>query len=229
MGHFTQEFIDFFEELRFNNSKDWFDENRKNYRKYVKGPFEEFITELILKISEFDSEILISPKAAIFRINRDIRFTKDKTPYKTHMAASISRTKRKEEDFAGYYVHVSPFEVYMGGGVYFINSTGLKSIRNFIIDYPEQFERVVYDYEFLQAFGSLKGDRLKRLPKEITVQSFCRMISWMSLWNFVRKHIPSINSCVRPSDTANKFSLKVHCAKIEQRALDFSICELRRG
>ncbi len=167
MGHFTQEFIDFFEELRFNNSKDWFDENRKNYRKYVKGPFEEFITELILKISEFDSEILISPKAAIFRINRDIRFTKDKTPYKTHMAASISRTKRKEEDFAGYYVHVSPFEVYMGGGVYFINSTGLKSIRNFIIDYPEQFERVVYDYEFLQAFGSLKGDRLKRLPKEI--------------------------------------------------------------
>ncbi len=169
VGYFTQDYIDFFDDLRFNNSKTWFGENRSRYQKFVKKPFEDFIKEIILKVSEFDPEIHISPKASIFRINRDIRFTKDKTPYKTHMAASISRNKRKEEDFAGYYVHVSPFEVYVGGGVYFTNSKRLRSIRRFIVDQPDKFESIVYDSEFHETFGEIRGDRLKRLPKELRI------------------------------------------------------------
>lgn len=167
MRHFTQEYLDFFEELSYNNSKEWFDANRKRYQKYVKNPFEDFVTEVILKINEFDPEILISPKASVFRINRDIRFTKDKTPYKTHMGASISRTKRKEEDFAGYYVHLSPFESSIGGGVYFINKGGLNSIRQFILDQPDRFEAIAYKSDFISTFGEIRGDRLKRIPKEL--------------------------------------------------------------
>lgn len=165
MSYFDHEFEEFFVELEENNSKTWFDANRKRYENHVKAPFKAFVSELIDKIGEFDPKITIEPKNAIFRINRDIRFSKDKTPYKIHMAAAFGRSKRKEVDFAGYYVHVSPHYVYVGGGSYFLDKNGIQAIRETIAENPQKFHKVINNKSFLTKYGEVLGDRLKRVPK----------------------------------------------------------------
>ena len=97
MAYFTKDFIDFFKELAANNKKEWFDFNRKRYEKSVKQPFAEFVQEMIDRIRADDPKVDISTKDAIFRINRDVRFSKDKTPYKTHMAAIVSARGKKDK------------------------------------------------------------------------------------------------------------------------------------
>ena len=88
---FNEEYLDFFKELAQFNKKEWFDENRKRYEKSVKIPFKKFVTELIQEIQKIDPEVEIEAKDAVFRINRDIRFSKDKTPYKIQMSAILRR------------------------------------------------------------------------------------------------------------------------------------------
>ena len=82
-AYFEEDFLDFFTELAFNNEKSWFDVNRKRYEKSVKDPFKAFVVDMIAGIAEFDPSITtdLQPKDVSFRINRDIRFSKDKTPY----------------------------------------------------------------------------------------------------------------------------------------------------
>ncbi|HNR54889.1 MAG TPA: DUF2461 family protein, partial [Flavobacteriales bacterium] len=82
MAWFTNDFNDFFKDLAKNNNKEWFDANRKRYEASVKEPFTAFVAEAIKRIGKHDKAVRIEPKEAIFRINRDIRFSKDKTPYK---------------------------------------------------------------------------------------------------------------------------------------------------
>ena len=90
MKYFSSDYLEFFKELAPNNNKDWFDKNRKRYIDSVKEPFKKFVTDLIQEISKVDDEVQIEAKDAIFRINRDIRFSKDKTPYKLNNSAIIS-------------------------------------------------------------------------------------------------------------------------------------------
>ena len=89
MAWFEKEFIAFFLELEVNNHKEWFHENKKRYEQYVKEPFYNFVAEMIKRINKDDPSIAIEPKEAIFRINRDIRFSKDKQPYKNYYHALV--------------------------------------------------------------------------------------------------------------------------------------------
>ena len=95
MSYFDPDFLEFFSELDQDNNKKWFDKNRKRYLKTIKEPFYEFIQELIIRLQQEDSELFTEPKESIFRVNRDLRFTKDKTPYKLHVSASMSTGGRK--------------------------------------------------------------------------------------------------------------------------------------
>ena len=101
MIYFTKDFIGFFSDLENNNNRDWFHENKKRYETSVKGPFESLVSALISELSKVYPEMTITPKDAIFRINRDIRFSKDKSPYKTHMAALISPGGKKDKTTSG--------------------------------------------------------------------------------------------------------------------------------
>ncbi|MCB0846293.1 MAG: DUF2461 domain-containing protein, partial [Bacteroidetes bacterium] len=103
MPYFTPDYIAFFEELARNNTKEWFDQNRSRYEKSVKKPFYAFVERMIDLISEDDPAVMITPKDAIFRINRDIRFSNDKTPYKTNFSAVVSPGGRKEMVTPGLY------------------------------------------------------------------------------------------------------------------------------
>lgn len=166
MSYFTNDFLDFFKELAANNNKDWFDENRKRYEKSVREPFKSFVTDLIDQLKTHDSSIDMEAKNAIFRINRDIRFSKDKSPYKLHASAAISPGGRKAMDSPGIYVQLDPeyFSIY--SGIYQTDKNGLYAIREKIHEEPKRFEQLISDAKFKAVFGGIHGDKNKVIPKE---------------------------------------------------------------
>lgn len=166
MKYFDKDFLDFFIELAANNHKEWFDENRKGYENSVKKPFENYIKDLIHSIRKHDPELNIEPKDAIFRINRDIRFSQDKMPYKLDRSANISPGGRKDHSTPGFYLSLGPDKVYFGGGAYFLSPTDLGKVRHYIKDNLKPFEKALSDKTFKATYSDIRGEENKRLPKE---------------------------------------------------------------
>jgi len=165
MTYFTSDYLDFFKELAANNHKDWFDDNRKRYINSVKDPFANFVDALILESSKIDSEINISHKEAIFRVNRDVRFSKDKTPYKLRMSAIVSKYGRKDKTYPGLYVELGPEKLGIYGGLFSPSTKELKQIRTTIVNQFDTFNKLVSDKEFTNLFGEIKGKKNKRIDK----------------------------------------------------------------
>jgi uncharacterized protein (TIGR02453 family) len=165
----TKEYFDFFAELEKNNNKEWFDKNRKRYAKHVKEPFKKLVSDLITEVSFIDSDIAtLEPKNAIFRINRDIRFSNDKTPYKTFNGAVIAPKGKKDHTTPGIYVELNSKGMNIYGGVWKPDKDQLLSIRNSIAADTEGFLDVINGEEFQKHFGGLmESDRHKRLPKHL--------------------------------------------------------------
>lgn len=156
--------VDFLKDLQTNNNKEWFDANRNRYQESKDQML--FFTELMIQeIRKFDTDIpLISPKDCLFRIFRDVRFSNDKTPYKTHMGSFIARNGRKS-DRAGYYIHIEPGNSFLGGGVWAPQSDYLRAIRSEIYDNPSGFKEIINDPDFKKYFTSIHGEKLKTAPK----------------------------------------------------------------
>ena len=156
--------LSFIADLRGNNRKEWFDSNRSRYEK-ARTEFLTFIQALIDGIQTFDPSIgNVNPKNAVFRINRDIRFSKDKSPYKTNFGAFLVPGGKKSGN-AGYYFHLEPGGSFAGGGVYHPMPDILKKIRSEIYGNAEEFEAIIKDKEFYDYFGELYDDRLKTPPQ----------------------------------------------------------------
>jgi uncharacterized protein (TIGR02453 family) len=155
----------FLRELKQNNYKEWFDENRTTYVQ-LRKEFEHFLNLVIAEISLFDKEAAqTTSKDSIFRINRDIRFSNDKLPYKTNFGAFIAQGGRKSIH-AGYYIHVEPGECFLSGGIYMPSGPVLKSIRTEIYENPEEFRTILSAPAFIKHFGKeLWGEKLKTAPK----------------------------------------------------------------
>ena len=166
MAYFDKRFFEFFEGLAMDNSKAYFDAHRKVYEQAVREPFKELVADMIMRVRELEPEIAIEPKDAIFRINRDIRFSKDKTPYKTHVGAHISRGGRKDHQYPGFYFQLSHEKVMVAGGVWMPDKDGVHRVRTHIAQDPDDFKRVIDDRVFKETFGEIMGDRLKRVPSE---------------------------------------------------------------
>jgi uncharacterized protein (TIGR02453 family) len=161
----SKETFDFFRALKAKNNKEWFDENRATYN-IVRGEFEDFVNLAIGEIGLFDKEAsLTTAKASIFRINRDIRFSNDKLPYKTNLGAFIAKGGRKGIN-AGYYIHVEPGACFLSGGVYMPSGPVLKAIRTEIFENIEEFKALLSEPDFKRHFGTaLWGEKLKTAPK----------------------------------------------------------------
>jgi len=158
----------FLQSLKKNNNKPWFDKNREKYD-LAKADFEIFVTELLNKMTLFDQDLAgLETKKCIFRINRDIRFSKDKTPYKTFLSASFQKGDKKSIN-AGYYVQLQPGgNTFVAGGLWNPEATELKKVRQ-EIDYcfPE-FKNIINDSSFKKTFGELDRDKnqvLINIPK----------------------------------------------------------------
>ncbi|MBO6525106.1 MAG: DUF2461 domain-containing protein [Balneolaceae bacterium] len=161
----TQEYIDFFEELATNNHKEWFDANRKRYEDHVRKPFIELVESLIPALMEVEPSILPDAKKALFRINRDIRFSKDKTPYNTMMKAGLSPGGKKSE-LPGFYLGIGADNVHLGGGLYQLDKNALKNVRALIAGNTDEFLDIINASSFKKYFGKLKGDQNKRIDSE---------------------------------------------------------------
>lgn len=167
MAFFEQDYLDFFKELAANNHKDWFDTNRKRYEKVVKKPFAEFVSHMINKMNENGEEIKSTPKTAIFRINRDIRFSKDKAPYKMHMSAILSAKEGKNATYPGLYFELSPEKITVCGGIYEMDKETLHKVRNFLALHQQEFTKLINEKAFVNTLGGLQGEKNVRVEKEL--------------------------------------------------------------
>ena len=166
MAYFSSDFRQFFRDLEANNERDWFLANKKRYDKEVKKPFQDFVQEMITRMRIEDESIAIAPKDAIFRINRDVRFSADKSPYKTHMAAVISPMGRRDHTHPGLYFQFGGDKVMLAGGAYELDKDRLLQVRTYIMEHPDDFATAISDKKFVKRWGEIRGERNKILPKE---------------------------------------------------------------
>ncbi|MEM6359374.1 MAG: DUF2461 domain-containing protein [Bacteroidota bacterium] len=166
MSHFTKDFTQFFKDLEKNNNKEWFDNNRKRYETAVKKPLYNFVDEMIGRINAVDLDVQIQAKDAVTRINRDIRFSADKTPYNTHMGAVISSAGRKDKSVPGVFLRLDASYIHVFGGAHGISTQQLAKVRSAIAEDPEHFMTLISESDFVKKFGEVKGEKSKRMPKE---------------------------------------------------------------
>ena len=160
-----KDILTFLRALRKNNNKEWFDANRKKYED-VREQFIDTLQHLILEVGKFEPGIgNLRPKDCMFRINRDIRFTNDKRPYKENFGAVISRGGKKSP-FGVYYIHIQPGnESIVAGGIYMPETDVLKKIRQEIDYNPKPLLAFMKSKAFKQYFGEFSEDKLKRTPQ----------------------------------------------------------------
>ncbi len=187
---FSNDFLTFYRDLAANNDRDWFHANRKRYEQNVKKPFERFVSTLIQEMRKTDPAIDLEPKDAIFRINRDVRFSKDKSPYKLRSSAIISRGGKKDHVSPGLYVEAGPEHLAVYGGIYMPEREQLAAIRDHIIRNPERFERLLGEKAFRTTFGTLHGDRNKILPKEMRSAAEAQPLLYNKAFYFYA-HLPA--------------------------------------
>ncbi len=156
--------LSFLTNLQENNNKEWFDANRNTYEK-ARLEWINFATESIAAVGIFDKDIaLLEPKKCIFRINRDVRFSKNKDPYKNNFGLSLNKGG-KREDFCGYYLHLQPGASFIAGGAYGPMPDKLAAIRQEIDYNAKEFEAIINHKNFKKHFGTLGGEALQRPPK----------------------------------------------------------------
>lgn len=159
--------LKFLKDLKRNNNKEWFDVNRKRYE-VAKEDFNNLVKTIIEKYSSKDEELAsLQVKDCVFRINRDVRFSKDKSPYKTNMGASINRGGKKSI-YAGYYFHLEPGESFVGGGLWMPEAENLKKVRQEIDYCFDEFRKIINNKKFKDTYGDLyteEGVKLSRPPK----------------------------------------------------------------
>lgn len=161
-AHFTPDLFRFLKELKSNNNRDWFQANKDRYESSVRGPMLQFISDFDSHLRKVHPRFVADPRptgGSMFRIYRDIRFSEDKSPYKTHAAAHFEHDKAvKVVSVPGFYLHLEPGHSFAGGGVWHPDSKTLISIRKRIVDKPNEWKKVLGRIQ-------IEGDRLTRPPK----------------------------------------------------------------
>jgi uncharacterized protein (TIGR02453 family) len=173
MSFFTADALRFLTSLARNNRREWFEKNKEAYLRDVRDPMADLVEDLDLRIARFAPEMTGDPKRSIFRIYRDVRFGKDKSPYKTHVACwffhadATSKVGREAHGGgAGFYFHLQPGASFVGGGLWMPPRPGLKRIRAAIAADPRAFERIVLAPSLKKKMGALSEEsNLTRVPR----------------------------------------------------------------
>ena len=194
--------LHFLKTLNKNNNRDWFNENKNIYLD-AKKEVELFVDKLIEEIAKFDEEILkIDPKKALFRIYRDTRFSKDKTPYKTHFGVSLGMGKGKK--ISGYYLHIEPGKSFLAGGVYQPEPSVLKEIRKEISLESQEFLKILEHTNFRNNFRGLSVEsKLQRVPNGFEKDD--SMAEFLKLKSFIVVH-PVSDENVLNENAAKNFA-----------------------
>lgn len=164
---FPLELMPFLQQLSKHNNKKWFDAHRDDYEAVMRQPALDFIEAMQKPLSKVSPHVLAAPKkvgGSLLRINRDIRFSKDKTPYKTHLGIQFRHEQGKDIHAPGYYLHVDLEQAFLGAGVWHPDSASLQQIRAAIDEEPQRWKKITSAKRFTDRFR-FGGDSLKRPPK----------------------------------------------------------------
>ena len=177
--------LQFLRTLEENNNRDWFNENKTTYQEAQQDVI-YFVEKLIEEMVVFDEEIgKADAKKSLFRIYRDTRFSKDKSPYKTNFGASLGMGKGNQK--AGYYLHIEPGKSFLAGGIYMPESSVLKEIRKEISAFGEEFLTIVEKDEFRNYFRGLSvEDKLKKVPQGFEKDD--KMAEFLKLKHYIVTH-----------------------------------------
>lgn len=161
---FPKEGIQFLKQLKQNNKREWFLARKDIYEQQLREPMFAFLTDVRTGLLRFAPEMDFDPKRAIFRIYRDVRFSQDKSPYKTQIAASINPDLPVNSP-AGFYVHIEPKEVFAAGGLYMPGTPELSAIRKRIASDPGKLRKILDNQGFRKHFPEMYGEKLSRAPR----------------------------------------------------------------
>ncbi|GAA0529630.1 DUF2461 domain-containing protein [Chitinophaga japonensis] len=189
--------LKFLKNLEKNNNKEWFDEHKPAYLD-AKADYESMVQQLIDGLARQDNEITgLQVKDCVFRIYKDVRFSKDKTPYKANMGAAFSPGGRKSPR-PGYYFHLQPGgKSFAGGGIWMPAADVLKKVRQEIdYNFPE-FQQIISNKDFIKYFGKIEGEALKTVPQGYQPDN--PAIAYLKLKSFTVWHSFSDEACMQPA------------------------------
>ena len=165
-GYFSPALFQFLRDLKANNDRAWFQANRERYELDVREPLLHFIADFALRLRSISRHLNADPRpvgGSLFRVHRDTRFSKDKSPYKTHAAAHFRHERGKDVHAPGFYIHLEPDNVFVAGGLWRPDSETLAKVRDAIVEDTEGWRRAISGPAF-SATCELEGDKLKRPP-----------------------------------------------------------------
>jgi uncharacterized protein (TIGR02453 family) len=162
---FSKEAMQFFRGLERNNNREWFLPRKPLFEEHVKAPMHRLVDEVNRSLRDFAPEYVTDPAKAVYRFYRDTRFSKDKTPYKTQIAASFYHHKLSGHGGGGYYFSVSHKEAAMGGGIYMPSPESLLAIRNHMAEHHAEFRKILKASAVRKVYGEMSGEQLTRVPK----------------------------------------------------------------
>ncbi len=164
--HFGPDFLRFLTDLRAHNDREWFQAHKDRYEAAVRDPFLRFVADLGPLLQKLNPHFVADPSpvgGSMMRIYRDIRFSRDKSPYKTAVAAHFSQANRKSESAPALYLHLEPGESSIGGGIWRPAPPTLKKIRGAIVRESKRWQGITSDPDFKSTYR-MTGESLKRLP-----------------------------------------------------------------
>jgi uncharacterized protein (TIGR02453 family) len=162
---FPADGMKFLRALKRNNRREWFQPRKEQYETLVRAPMIAVVAQLASDMRPFAPEVVVDPKRAVFRVYRDTRFSEDKTPYKTHIAASFAWRGLQRGQGAGLYFHVAPSEIWIGGGVYAPDTWQLQALREHVAKNYRRLRSIVESAAFKRMFKALEGQQLQRVPR----------------------------------------------------------------
>lgn len=166
---FSPDAISFLRALKRNNRREWFQPRKEKYEKLIKEPLLELVSCLNEEFARFAPEYITPPQKALYRIYRDTRFSKDKTPYKTHVSAIFPRHTAVKREGSVFYFHFTEKELLVFGGVWAPERDELLAYRTLLQEHYEEFQALLADKKLKRSVGGLQGEQLTRMPKGFPV------------------------------------------------------------
>ncbi len=199
------EFFEFLSELRTNNNRDWFKANKKRYEHDVRDPMLQLISDFGPRLLKISPHFTADPRpvgGSLFRIYRDVRFSKDKSPYKTHTAARFQHKRAKDVHAPGFYVSLAPDEVFVGLGIWHPDGKTLRTLREAIAESGPAWRKILDKPRFRDAFTQ-GGESLKRAPKDFDPEH--PMIDQLKRKDYIASQELSPDDATRP-DFLDRFT-----------------------
>ena len=165
---FPKDLFSFFRELKSHNDRAWFEANKSRFRESVQMPMSAFIAAMAPQLRRVSKHFVADPRpngGSMFRIYRDVRFAKDKRPYKEHAACHFRHALGRDVHAPGFYMHFAPGEVMFGGGLWMPEADALAKVRTAIAEKPAAWRKAAHDKNFIARFGGVRGDGLSRPPR----------------------------------------------------------------